>query len=213
MSDILTHEQKQTTMDVVESRLKCDYGYMLQDTPFTKPDDHLGRITYFEPGVFENGSVYNHGVMFKVVADCCCGRGDNAWNTLKINRYNNPKNNDSGVEPYAISNKYFGPSAINKRGFAPASWITGSAGWMYRAITEFILGIKADFNGLKISPCLPTTWNGAKASRNFRGVKYNVELIPSNENKLVVDGKEIDGNVVPLFEKGSEHNVIYYYKK
>ncbi len=212
MSDFLTIEEKQRVMDLVEARLKCDYGYMLQDRPYLTPNDHLGRLTYFEQGVYENGSVYNHGVMFKIVADCCIGRGDNAWNTLKMNRYDNPQNPNSGVEPYALSNMYFGPSAIHKKGFAPQSWITGSAGWMYRAIIEFLLGVKPDFNGLKLVPCLPTSWKGAKVERIFRDVKYSIEFIPAEENRLIVDGKEVTGNIVPLFEEGSEHTVAYYYK-
>lgn len=211
MSDVLTDEQKQKAMDIVEERLKCDYGYTLQDTPYVTPTDHLGRISYFEQGVYENGSVYNHGVMFKVVADCCIGRGDNAWNTLKINRYDNPKNANSGVEPYAVSNMYFGPSAIHKKGYAPLSWITGSAGWMYRAIVEYLLGVKADFNGLKLKPCLPTAWSGAKVSRVFRGAQYDIQFVKSDKFEIVVDGKTINGNIVPLFENGTKHSVICYY--
>ena len=129
-----------------------------------------------------------------------------------MNRYDNPKNYDSGVEPYAVSNMYFGPSATSRKGYAPLSWITGSAGWMYRAIVEFIIGIQPDFNGLKLVPCLPKSWNGAKVKRLFRGVKYSIELIPANENRLLVDGKEVNGNIVPLLEKGIEHKVVYYYQ-
>ena len=212
MSDVLPIEERSKLMDVVEQKLKCPYGYTLQDTPFETPNDHLGRLTYFEKGVYENGSVYNHGVMFKVVADCVVGRGDNAWNTLKMNRYDNPLNADSGVEPYAISNMYFGPCADAKVGYAPLSWITGSAGWMYRAIIEYLLGVKPDFNGLRLQPCLPTSWNGASISRIFRGVKYSIQFVPSEKEQLVVDGKEMAGNLVPLFNEGSEHTVIYYYK-
>lgn len=212
MSDILSLEEKCKLMDLVEKRLKCDYGYVLQDPPFYTPSDHIGRVSYFEQGVYENASVYNHAVMFKVVADCCIGRGEQAWNTLKINRYDNPKNPDSGVEPYAISNMYFGPSAVGRKGYAPLSWITGSAGWMYRAIVEFLLGVKPDFNGLKLQPCLPESWNGAKIKRTFRGAEYQIELIASDKNSLVVDGAEVEGNIVPVFEKGSKHTVVYCYK-
>ena len=90
--------------------------------------------------------------MFKVVADCMLGRGDNAYETLKMARYNNPANPNSGTEPYAISNMYFGPYAYARKGFAPCSWVTGSAGWLYRAVTEYILGVQADFDGLKLCP-------------------------------------------------------------
>ncbi len=213
MSDILPLEERRKLMDVVEERLRCPYGYVLQDIPFKTPNDHLGRLSYFEAGVYENGSVYNHGVMFKVVADCMVGRGDKAWETLKINRYDNPQNPNSGVEPYAISNMYFGPCATNKVGYAPLSWITGSAGWMYRAVIEFLLGVKPDFNGLKLEPCLPTSWKGAKISRIFRGVKYDIEFIPASEYRLTVDGKKIDGNVVPLLDGDTAHKVVCYYQK
>ena len=176
MSDILTESEKQSVMDVVEKHLKCDYGYMMQNQPYTIPNEHIGRLTFFEAGVYENGSVYNHGVMFKVVADCFAGRGEKAWETLKINRYDNPLNANSGVEPYAVSNMYFGPSSP-KKGYAPLSWITGSAGWMYRAIVEFILGVKPEFKGLKLAPCIPQSWNGAKIKRIFRDVTYEIEFI------------------------------------
>jgi cellobiose phosphorylase len=108
---------------------------------------------------------------------------------------------------------YFGPCAEAKVGYAPLSWITGSAGWMYRAIIEFLLGVKAEFYGLKLQPCLPTSWNGASIQRMFRGVKYNIEFIPAESFSVVVDGKQIEGNIIPLFEEGSEHNVICYYVK
>ena len=212
MGDILSQEEKVAVMQEVEKHLKCDYGYMLQDKPYLKGNERIGRVSYFEPGVYENGSVYNHGVMFKVVADCVAKLPDNAWETLKMNRYDNPKNADSGVEPYAISNMYFGP-ASPKKGYAPLSWITGSASWMYRAIIEFILGVKPEINGLRLAPCLPTSWKGAKISRIFRGVKYNIEYIPANEYAILVDGKKIEGNLLPLLNKDSEHNIICYYVK
>ena len=83
---------------------------------------------------------------------------------------------------------------------------------MYRAIIEYLLGVKPDFNGLRLQPCLPTSWNGASINRIFRGVKYSIRFVPGEKEQLVVDGKEMAGNLVPLFNEGSEHTVIYYYK-
>ncbi|MDE5897337.1 MAG: hypothetical protein K2H43_05960, partial [Clostridia bacterium] len=171
MADILP-EKNLFLLDTVERRLKCDYGYVQNRPPYTQEDDHLGRLTYFGKGLYENGSVYNHGVMFKVVADCVAGRGDAALRTLELVRYDNPAIPDSGVEPYAISNMYFGPDAVSKRGFAPQAWITGSAGWMYRAAVEYILGVSAAFNGLRVHPCLPSRWDSVRVTRVFRGATY-----------------------------------------
>ena len=210
MAGIFDEKGSNGLMDHVENNLKCDYGYLQNVPSYTKPDPHIGRITYFGAGLYENGSVYNHGVMFKVVADCLLGRADNAYETLKMARYNNPKNPDSGTEPYAISNMYFGPYAFARKGFAPCSWVTGSAGWLYRAVTEFILGVQADFDGLMISPCLPTDWTTATIEREFRGVHYRIKLFKGDKKGLFVDGEAVEGNKIPLFEKGSEHNVEYW---
>jgi cellobiose phosphorylase len=75
------------------------------------------------------------------------------------------------------------------------------------------LGVKPEINGLKLEPCLPTSWKGAKISRVFRGVKYNIEYIPANEYAILVDGKKIEGNLLPISKQGSEYNVICCYVK
>ena len=209
MTDILSLEEKRALMDTVERRLKCPYGYLQNDPPYETPDDHLGRLTYFSKGVYENGSVYNHGVMFKVVADCCIGRGEAAWETLKMIRFDNPLNPESGVEPYAICNMYFGPSAPAKKGFAPQGWITGSAGWMYRAITQYMLGIRADFDGLIVRPCLPAEWKEVSAVRVFRGATYRIRYVRSGHFALLADGLPLKGDKVPLFS-GGVHEIVCY---
>lgn len=207
LADIVGDEGKKQLLDIVEDRLKCDYGYLQNDPPYTIPNDHLGRLTYFAPGVYENGSVYNHGVMFKVVADCIAGKGDAAWKTLKAIRFDNPANADSGVEPYAICNMYFGPSAAKERiGYAPQAWITGSAGWMYRAATEYLLGVRAEFDGLKIKPCLPTSWQSAEVIRKYRGSTYRIRFTRGLKNSLTMDGKEYM-EILPYVGAGKIHEV------
>ena len=146
--------------------------------------------------------------MFKAVADCCIGRGDNALKTLEMIRYDNPFHSDSGVEPYAVCNMYFGPSAEAKKGFAPQAWITGSAGWMYRAVVEYILGIKAEFDGLMICPCMPSAWDRVEVTRTFRGVVYRICFLKSETFSLTLDGKRLSGNKIPLCREGSVHDVI-----
>lgn len=205
IAELFDYEKSSALMDHVENNLKCDYGYMQNVPAYTKPDEHIGRVTYFGPGLYENGSVYNHGVMFKVVADCMLKRGDLAYETLKMVRYDNPKNPNSGTEPYAISNMYLGPNAFANKGYAPYSWITGSAAWLYRAITEFMLGIKADYDGLIIDPSLPSNWDNIAVERLFQGVKYVISYKRGGEKGIIADGKKIEGNKIPVHEKGSTH--------
>ena len=209
LADILDEEGSNKIMDTVESRLKCDYGYLQSSPAFSKKNEHIGRMAYFIPGGYENGSVYNHGVAFKIAADCKLGKNDSAFNTLKLISYDNPANPNSGVEPYVVSNMYLGPQEAFRPGFAPCSWITGTAGWLYRNITESILGVTAQFDGLKISPCLPSHWDNVELSRIYRGAVYNITLRKTGTPSLTVDGKIYEGNIIPSFEKDTIHSVVY----
>ncbi|MBQ8658235.1 MAG: hypothetical protein IJ506_03790 [Clostridia bacterium] len=212
LGNVAEKEILESVMDSVESNLACDFGYIQCNPPFTKGSDRIGRVSYFFGGNVENGSVYNHGVAFKAVADCLLGRGDAAYKTLKLIRYDNPKNLNSGVEPYAVTNMYTGPYNRYLKGYAPDSWITGTAGWTYRCITEYFCGVQAAFEGLKIAPCLPTTWNKLNVTRKFRGATYRIAFERGDCNKILVNGKEIVGNVVPLQAEGTECDVRVYFR-
>lgn len=210
LAEIFDEEKLNELMDKVESRLKCDYGYVQNAPSYTKGSDKLGRVSYFKKGLIENGGVYNHGVSFKIVADCLLGRGDIAYNTFKMMSYDNPKNPNNGVEPYAVSNMYIGPENEYLSGYAPMSWVTGTAGWVYRFLTEYMCGIRPCKDGLMVKPCFPSQWAGAKVIRIFRGVIYNIEFIKSNVYELIYDEKVVD--VLPVGEPGSTHNIICKYK-
>ena len=211
LGNVAERKVLESAMDAVEKNLACDFGYIQCYPPYTKGSDRIGRISYFFGGNVENGSVYNHGVAFKAVADCLLGRGDAAYKTLKMIRFDNPKNLDSGVEPYAVTNMYTGPHNRYLVGYAPDSWITGTAGWTYRCITEYLCGIQATFEGLKLKPCLPTEWNKLKVERKFRGAIYRIAFERSDCNKIWVNGKEIKGNVLPLQETGKVCDVQMYF--
>ena len=206
LADLCDEETLGKVMDTVEAKLKCNFGYVQCAPSFDKGDDKIGRVSYFKKGLVENGAVYNHGVAFKIVADCMLGRGNNAYKSFKLISCDNPENPDSGVEPYAVSNMYIGPENEYAAGYAPMSWITGTAGWLYRSLSEFILGIKPTFYGLKIEPCMSDEWNGVKAERKFRGETYRVEYVRSDDKCLICDGKKVD--VLPLTGAGSVHDVI-----
>jgi len=139
------------------------------------------------------------------------GRGDNAYETLKKISYDNPNNPDNGMEPYAISNMYIGPESKYRKGDAPMSWVTGTAGWMYRAIMEYIVGVRAVKNGLLISPCFPKHWNNVQVKRIFRGVTYNIEFIRAENSLVVMDGVTLGGNVLPVGEIGRSYDVKVYF--
>lgn len=196
-------------MDFVENDLKCDFGYVQQKPCYKTPEPHLGRISYFGNGFYENGSVYNHGVAFKIVADCLAGRGDSAYETIKMMMPSNPKNDykKSGVEPYALCNMYFGPENTTRSGEAPMYWITGTSSWTFRGIVEYLIGVRAEYDGLLIEPNIPSSWKGVSATRKFRDAIYNICIERTGERTVMVDGKMIDTNIVPSFNDGATHTV------
>lgn len=212
LSGIVEGDDAVKLMNTAEEKLGCEFGYAQQAPSYSKGTDKIGRSSYFKPGCYENGSVYNHGVAFKVVADTVLGDGNRALDTLMRILPINPDNNYemSGVEPYAMSNMYLGPECDARRGEAPMNWITGTNGWLFRGIVENIIGIKAHFDGLQIDPTLPDKWDVVEVFRIFRGCTYNITIEnkkPDGKYVISVDGKEIEGNILPLFD-GGEHTVI-----
>lgn len=200
-------------MDVVEDRLHCDYGYVQCAPSYTKLDNHIGRTTGFLPGCVENGSVYNHGVTFKIAADCKLGRAEHAYRSLKEILPDNPVLKDCGVEPYAVTNMYLGPENPYDAKFAPCSWITGTASWLYRCITEFIFGIQAEYEGLRVTPCIPKEVDNVKISRKYRRVTYNIQICHADKNSIICDGIELQGNILPIYEEDTVHDVKVYIEK
>lgn len=92
------------------------------------------------------------------------------------------------------------------------SWLTGTAAWNFVAISQYILGIQPEFDGLRVDPSIPSAWDGFKASRKFRGDIYEIEVKNPNHVckgvvKLVVDGAEVAGNIIPVAGDGATHKV------
>jgi cellobiose phosphorylase len=94
-------------------------------------------------------------------------------------------------------------------GEAKNSWLTGTAAWNYVAITQSILGIQPTLDGLQVKPVLPSAWSGFEATRSYRGVRYEISVQregPGNEVTLEVDGKSINGTIIPL--PGNDVNTV-----
>jgi cellobiose phosphorylase len=115
------------------------------------------------------------------------------------------------MEPYVYAQMIAGRDAV-RHGEAKNSWLTGTAAWNYIAITQSILGIQADFDGLRIDPCIPKDWNGFSIVREFRGNTFNIAI--SNPNgvskgvaSLTVDGKALEGNTIPVSGSGGTYQV------
>ena len=121
----------------------------------------------------------------------------------------NPKNDyiKSGVEPYALCNMYFGPENATRKGEAPMYWITGTSSWTFRGIVEYLLGVSADYDGLKIEPNIPSQWESADITREFRGATYQIFIKRTGKKTVIADGNVLDTNIIPPFGDGKIHSV------
>jgi cellobiose phosphorylase len=214
LAGIVEGEDADRLFAEIETHLATPYGFKTFDPPYTAVRKHVGRVTAMFPGMWENGTPYCHASGFKVLADCAAGRGDAAldtWMKVMPDNDGNPSTH-SGCEPYSFTNQYIGPD--NPRaGETQFSWMTGAGGWFFRAMTEGILGVRADFEGLRIDPAMPSAWRECELTREFRGARYHILLrnphgIQRGEVGIEVDGEPVQGNLVPCFADGGLHRVV-----
>jgi len=195
----------QKALEAVESHLATEHGIVLLDPPYHAYHLHLGEISSYPPGYKENGSVFCHTNPWIMIAETILGHADRAMDYyLRIN----PSNRESmseihRCEPYVYAQTIAGKAA-DRFGEAKNSWLTGTAAWNFVAITQWILGIRPEFEGLRIEPVIPDDWDGFKVTRQFRGTRYNIEVLrqgPGNTITMFVDGEKLGGTIIPPSEK------------
>ncbi len=202
-----------TAMDSVHKHLFTEYGIKLLDPAFYGYHPELGEISTYPPGLKENASIFCHPNPWAIVAECLLKRGDRAFEYFKaiLPPAQNDKAEIRKTEPYVYCQMVAGPDHPDF-GEGKNSWLTGSAAWNFYAASQYILGIRPAYNGLTIDPCLPGTWRNFKIMRTFRGTRYKIIVknprAGNNRVKFViVDGRRIDGNIVPIFKDRKEHTV------
>jgi cellobiose phosphorylase len=195
----------------VKERLATPHGVMLLQPAFTTYHIELGEISSYPPGYKENASVFCHTNPWVMIAAAMTGDGDAAFDYYK--RINPSAREALGdlhrCEPYVYAQMIAGRDAPT-HGEAKNSWLTGTAAWNYVAITQWILGIRPELDGLRIDPVLPSGWPGFTATRRFRGATYQVTVRRADTLNsglaegagLVVDGQRIAGTLLPLAPAG-----------
>jgi cellobiose phosphorylase len=200
-------------LDSVKERLDCQYGIVLNNPPFTKYVVEYGEISTYPQGYKENAGIFCHNNPWIMIGETEIGRGQQAWEYYKkiCPSYLEDISDLHKTEPYVYSQMIAGKDAF-KPGEAKNSWLTGTASWNFLAISQYILGIRPDYDGLLIDPCIPSDWSGFTVTRVFRGANYEIKV--SNPNKvqkgiakITFNGKEITGNVLPIQPKGSTSKV------
>ncbi len=172
-------------MNSAEKYLDREYGPLLFYPAYSAPDPEIGYLTRYAAGVRENGGVYSHAAAWAIMAECMLKRNAAAYGMYKkmIPPERGMDPDFYKAEPYAMPGNIDGPDSAN---FGRGSWTlyTGSAAWMFRVITEWILGVRPGKNGLIVDPCIPHNWNGFKMKRLFRGKMYEIEVKRNKNGKL-----------------------------
>jgi len=188
--------------------LATPHGIVLHQPAFSKYCLHLGEISSYPPGYKENAGIFCHTNPWIMIAEVKIGRGDRAHDYyLRINP--SAREDLSEVhrcEPYVYAQMIAGKDAPT-HGEAKNSWLTGTAAWSYVAITQWILGIRPTYDGLEISPVIPSGWTGFDAVRSFRGIRYMIHVErqgPGNRVQLEVEGHLVTGTIVPLLPEGMQ---------
>jgi cellobiose phosphorylase len=191
-------------LDSVAEHLATPHGIVLQQPAFSQYYLHLGEISSYPPGYKENAGVFCHTNPWIMIAESIVGRGDKAFDYYE--RINPSAREEISelhkCEPYVYAQMIAGRDAAT-HGEAKNSWLTGTAAWNYVAITQSILGIHPTLDGLEVKPVIPSEWNGFEAVRSYRGVRYEISVKregTGNQVSLEVDGKSINGTVIPLPE-------------
>jgi cellobiose phosphorylase len=189
------------SMESVTKYLATEHGIILQQPAYSKYYLELGEISSYPPGYKENAGIFCHNNPWVMIAETRVGNGDRAHDYYsRINpSAREPISDLHRCEPYVYAQMIAGRDAPTY-GEAKNSWLTGTAAWNYYAITQWILGIRTSYEGLQISPVIPKSWRGFKATRIFRGVTYHITIERAGEGNhvaLKVDGVPIKGDTVP----------------
>lgn len=196
-------------LDSVKERLDCQYGIVLNNPAFTSYRIEYGEISTYPAGYKENAGIFCHNNPWIMIGETMIGRGDRAWEYYKkiCPSYLEEISQLHRTEPYVYAQMIAGKDAF-KPGESKNSWLTGTASWNFYAITRYILGIRPQYDGLMVDPCIPNSWTGFEVIRKFRGATYRIVVSnPSNVSKgvagIVVDGKRIEGNIIPIMAEGN----------
>ncbi len=200
-------------MDSVAEHLATKNGIVLFWPAYSVYHPEYGYVSVFPKGLKENAAIFCHTNPWAMVAEAMLGRGERAFAYYKaiLPYASNDKADLRWTEPYVYAQMIAGKEHKDF-GQAKNSWLTGTASWNFVAISQYILGVRPDFDGLIIDPCIPAKWKGFTVRRVFRGATYLITVknpggVERGVARLTVDGREIKGCKVPVFTDGREHEV------
>ncbi|HSC87460.1 MAG TPA: glycosyl transferase, partial [Polyangiaceae bacterium] len=199
--------QAQKALDAVKERLDCEYGIVLNNPAFTEYVLEYGEISTYPKGYKENAGIFCHNNPWIMIAETVIGRPERAWEYYKkiAPAYLEEISDLHRTEPYIYAQMIAGKDAV-KPGEAKNSWLTGTGSWNFVAISQYLLGVRPEWDGLVVQPCMTKEVPEYTVVRRARGARYEITVKNSGGTgtaKLTVDGKAIEGNLVPYAAAGA----------
>jgi cyclic beta-1,2-glucan synthetase len=219
MSGAANKARAATAMAALDEHLvrREDGLLLLLTPPFEQALPDPGYVKGYPPGIRENGGQYTHGAIWSVIAFAMLGDGDKAGELFSLLNPINHASTRAGihrykVEPYVTcGDVYSEPAHIGRGGW---TWYTGSAGWMYRAGLEWILGFRLRGASLLVDPSIPKGWQHFEIAFRYHSARYDIAVenpqgVSRGVFRVELDGKLLQGNpaLIPLSDDGATHSV------
>lgn len=195
-------------LDAVHDLLATDHGMVLQYPAYTTYQVQLGEVSTYPPGYKENGGIFCHNNPWVIIAETVVGRGARAFDYYKriTPAYREDISDVHRLEPYVYAQMIAGKEAV-RHGEAKNSWLTGTAAWNFVAVSQYLLGVRPDYDGLVVDPQIGPEVPSFTVTRRARGATYEVSVtnsgLPGARGRLVVDGTPVEGNLVPYAPPGA----------
>ena len=203
ISGAATDAQAEQCLQTVRDRLASPFGVRLCHPPFDKTPVKVMRAVLFNPGTKENGGIFSHTQSWAVLAEALRGHGDQAYAYYRAfmpSAYND-RAELREIEPYVHCQSTHAPESP-KAGASRLPWLSGTASWACYTAANWILGIRAEIDGLRVDPCIPSAWKGFSATRRFRGRVVEIEVanpqgVQHGVASMTVNGKAVEGSLIP----------------
>jgi cellobiose phosphorylase len=213
LSGAASPAQAQSAMAAARTRLATEYGLAILDPPYKTADPSVIRAMVLNEGQKENAGIFCHPQGWAVMAETLLGHNDLAYEYYRAYMPSafNERAEVRQIEPYvhcqSTHSKYSGQFGASR-----LPWLSGTASWSYFAATQYILGIRPDYDGLRIAPCLPSYWPKVHVKRQFRGADFEIEIKNGPTGKVVqsitLNGSPIEGNLIPSERFQSRNQVL-----
>ncbi|MBN1184438.1 MAG: hypothetical protein JXB49_19255 [Bacteroidales bacterium] len=203
-------------MDAVKSKLATEYGIAIIDPPYEKADINVVKAPLFNKGMKENGAIFCHTQGWSIIAEAMLGNGQQAYDYFRayMPASFNTKAEIRQIEPYVYSQSTH--SNYSPRfGASRLPWLTGAATWAYYSVSQFILGLQPQYQGIKIDPCIPASWKEFKMKRRFRNKMLEIKVVNEKQvmkgvQHIVCNGSKIEGNYIAFNQLKAQNEVIVY---